>query len=418
MSNRSSDMPEGFKMTELGPLPEDWLVLPFMQSLCKGTGNIPDSIQRGEYQLAGQYPVVDQSEKYIAGYTDDADKIYSPDLPVIIFGDHTRIFKFVDFPFAIGADGTKILNPNPDLLDAKFLYYCLTSLDIPSRGYNRHFKVLKEKVIVKPPLAEQKAIAGVLSNIQKAIEAQDKVIAAAREMKKSLMRHLFTYGPVPVAEAEQVPLKETEIGPVPEHWEVMRLGEVAEQLIGGGTPSTARPEYWDGPIHWTTSRRIGGVHLSSGERGITQEGLDSSSSHLVPWGNLLIGTRVGVGKVTINDVDMAISQDLTGMLVDKDKYVIEFLAYQMAGLRTQETFSNYMRGTTIKGIAREDLKRISIGIPPVLEQHDIAYMLSRLDAKIQVEEKLRASLQALFRTMLHHLMTGKVRVKDMEVPAE
>jgi type I restriction enzyme S subunit len=60
-------------------------------------------------------------------------------------------------------------------------------------------------------------------------------------------------------------------------------------------------------------QKINGIHLSSGERGITQKGLEESSTHLIPKDNLLIGTRVGVGKVTINDLDMAISQDLTGM---------------------------------------------------------------------------------------------------------
>jgi type I restriction enzyme S subunit len=414
MSNQNNNIPEGFKMTELGPLPEEWEIIPFINSVGRRAGNIPDSIQRAEYKPIGKYPIIDQSEKYVAGYTDEAARLYSSGVPVIIFGDHTRVFKFVDFPFALGADGTKILRPNQDLFDPKYLYYYLVSLDIPSRGYNRHFKLLKEKIVVKPPLPEQKAIARVLSTIQNAIEAQDKVIAAARELKKSLMRHLFTYGPVPVAEAEKVPLKETEIGPVPEHWEVARLADVAEHLIGGGTPSTNHPEYWDGPIHWTTSRRINGIHLSSGERGITQRGLEESSTHLIPKNNLLIGTRVGVGKVAINDIDIAISQDLTGMFVDKDKYELEFLAYQITTPGVQTQFIDYMRGTTIKGIPRQDLKRISLEIPPLPEQREIAKAIAVWDKKIETEEKRKATLQTLFKTMLHLLMTGKVRVEDLE----
>lgn len=126
---------------------------------------------------------------------------------------------------------------------------------------------------------------------------------------------------------------------------------------------------------------------------------------------------MGVGKVAINDVDMAISQDLTGMFVDQNEYDLEFLAYQITAPRVQNQFINYMRGTTIKGIPREDLKKIPIAIPPFLEQQEIARILSTVDNKIDSEEKRKASLQTLLKTMLHQLMTGKVRVKHLEVTA-
>jgi restriction endonuclease S subunit len=76
----------------------------------------------------------------------------------------------------------------------------------------------------------------VLATIQRAIEAQDKVIAAARELKRSLMKHLFTYGPIPISEASRVPVKETDIGPVPENWEIVPLGELATLQRGKALP--------------------------------------------------------------------------------------------------------------------------------------------------------------------------------------
>ena len=81
---------------------------------------------------------------------------------MVIFGDHTRIFKYVDFPFAVGADGTKLLYPNDDVLDARFFYYALLNLKVPNKGYNRHYRYLRELAVVCPPLPEQRVIAEIL----------------------------------------------------------------------------------------------------------------------------------------------------------------------------------------------------------------------------------------------------------------
>ena len=111
-----------FKETEIGLIPEDWQVKGFEDCIDKERISRDIKIPQGKYKKVGRYPIVDQGASFVAGYTDDKSKLYSGCLPVIVFGDHTRIFKFVDFSFSLGADGTKLIQPK-DFLDPKYFYY-------------------------------------------------------------------------------------------------------------------------------------------------------------------------------------------------------------------------------------------------------------------------------------------------------
>ncbi len=199
--------------------------------------------------------------------------------------------------------------------------------------------------------------------------------------------------------------KITELGHSPDEWAVMRLEDVAEKFIGGGTPSTSKEEYWNGEIHWTTSKKINGIYLLDGEKKITKRGLEESSAHLIPKDNLVIGTRVGVGKIAINKVDIAISQDLTGAFIDKEKYALEFLAYQICTKEIQNIFKGRARGTTIKGIPRDDLKKIPLKIPPLPEQHRIAAVLSAVQDAKEKTGAVIAAAKSLKKSLMRHLFT-------------
>ena len=120
-----------------------------------------------------------------------------------------------------------------------------------------------------PPLPEQRAIASVLRTVQEAKEACERVLAATRQLKQSLLHHLFTYGPVPLVHAAHVPLKETEIGPMPESWRVARIGELGE-VITGTTPSTKRPDFYGGPFMFIAPGDIGsGKYIKRAEKHLT-----------------------------------------------------------------------------------------------------------------------------------------------------
>ena len=132
-------------------------------------------IPKSEYKSAGKIPIIDQSENFIAGYTDDQNSLYHFDKAVICFGDHTRVLKYIDFDFALGADGVKILLPN-EKVSTKYLYYILQSDPVESRGYSRHYSYLKEKTIPLPPLEIQEQIVAELDSYQKIVDGARQIV--------------------------------------------------------------------------------------------------------------------------------------------------------------------------------------------------------------------------------------------------
>lgn len=149
-------------------------------------------IKTNGYLESGKYPVVDQGQKKVTAYSNDEEKVFEvPETGVIVFGDHTREIKFIDFDFIIGADGTQVLMTKDDY-DVRFYYYHLLIQKIPNTGYNRHFKFLKEMIFNKPSLKEQKAISNLLSTIDKELDLLNAELSALNEQKKGLMQLLLT----------------------------------------------------------------------------------------------------------------------------------------------------------------------------------------------------------------------------------
>ncbi len=177
--------------TEIGPLPAHWQPVPFEASIAKEgfrVGKIPQK----NYKPVGRYPVIDQGQQFIAGYTDEENLAYIGPLPVIVFGDHTCIWKFVNFPFVCGADGTKVLVPNTKMFDPQFLFYNYQNIKIPKRGYNRHYSLLREMLLPLPPLPEQQEIARILSAVHRKIEAEERRKQVLEALFKTLLHDLMT----------------------------------------------------------------------------------------------------------------------------------------------------------------------------------------------------------------------------------
>ena len=202
--------------------------------------------------------------------------------------------------------------------------------------------------------------------------------------------------------------KRTEVGVILEGWEVCELREVVERFVNGGTPSTNNTEFWSGTIPWITGADILQQKVAVIRRHITQEAVHNSSTNIVPKGSLLVVSRTGVGKLALSPCDIAISQDFTGVIPNKNKILSEYLSRYLDFCPHILVQQN--QGTSIKGILRETLAVVSIPIPPLPEQIAIASVLSDMDAEIAALERRIDKARAVKQGMMQELLTGRVRL--------
>lgn len=161
-------------------------------------------------------------------------------------------------------------------------------------------------------------------------------------------------------------------------WPTYSLGNLVE-IRGGGTPSKTVPEYWNGDIPWASVKDLKTTELKETEDYITADAIKKSASNLIPAGNIIVPTRMALGKVAINTVDIAINQDLKALIpIDQKKldksYLMRFLESQASFLEKQG------KGATVKGITLDVLRSLIVPLPPLEEQKRIAAILDKADA--------------------------------------
>lgn len=159
-------------------LPKNWVWV-FFEKAVETIGNGRKQIPQKKYEKQGLLPIVDQGQKLISGYTDNVELQFSGELPVIVFGDHTKCIKWVDFKFVQGADGTKLLSPKNNFYP-KYLYYLLQAVNLPDKGYSRHFKYLREIPLPCPPINEQKRIVEKIDHLFTKIDEAKQLIEEAK----------------------------------------------------------------------------------------------------------------------------------------------------------------------------------------------------------------------------------------------
>jgi len=268
-------------------------------------------------------------------------------------------------------------------------------------------QIIRNLIIPVPPLSEQQKIAVVLGLVQRAIEQQERLIALTTELKKALLHKLFTEG------LRGEPQKQTETGPVPESWNVLALGDVATIERGkfGHRPRN-HPRFYGGSTPFVQTGDVSNCDgkIRTFSQTLNEQGVGISK--VFPAGTILITIAANIGFSGILEFDSACPDSLIG-LTPNHQISAEFLQYYLS---TQQPEMDRLapRGTQ-KNINIQFLKPWPIRIPAMEEQDEIVEYLNAVDAKLQSAAKKRRTLEDLFRTLLHHLMTAQVRVDDLDV---
>lgn len=263
--------------------------------------------------------------------------------------------------------------------------------------------------LLLPPLPEQRKIAAILSSVDAAIEATQRVIDQLQVVKKAMMAELLTRG----LPGRHKTFKMTEIGEVPEEWEIKLVDQVARRG-SGHTPSKSHPEYWDGQIKWVSlqdSKRLDRLYIDDTAAKITALGIANSSATQHPAGTVVLSRDAGVGKSAIMTDVMAVSQHFMAWVCGpslNNYYLYYWLQYM------KPTFERIAIGNTIKTIGLPFFKSLRLAVPPRTEQDSIAFALRSVDLRVFNEEAQLGELRSLKAALMSVLLTGEVRVTPDE----
>lgn len=297
--------------------------------------------------------------------------------------------------------------------DPDFLFFAMLHLKstLASFGTGTTFESVNKSDVEAlevpyPDSNEQRAIAAVLSKVQEAVEVEGKLVSTTRELKQAALGQLFTRG------LRGEPQKETEIGPVPESWEVTTIGQHCI-LSSGGTPDRRAPEFWaNGKIPWVKTGEINYRPVASTEEHITELGLANSAAKLLPAGTLVMamyGQGVTRGRVAVLTIEAATNQACAAIRPKTEHALSTEFLYQFLS-HSYENIRALGHGANQKNLSLEIVRDLKIPLPTPDEQREIAAILRTIDDKIAFHEERQHLLRELFRTLLHDLMTGRRRV--------
>ena len=322
--------------------------------------------------------------------------------------------------------------PNPKIVDSLFLYYLFNS---PYGAYvlltiRRQVAVsgitgtdLVELPVPLPPLAEQRAIAAVLGALDDKIELNRRMNATLEAMARALFQSWFVdFDPIrakldgrqPVgvdaATAALFPatFEDSEAGHIPKGWTINPVGEVVD-CVGGGTPSTAEPKYWEGGAHhWTTPKDFSSLQapvLLDTDRKLTDAGIAKISSGLLPAGTLLLSSRAPVGYLAIAAMPVAINQGFIALMCNErasNYFMLNWCQTNMPEIESRAT------GTTFAEISKQNFRPIRVVLPPKELMAAFTNKVTPIYAKITTNLHQSRTLATLREALLPKMLSGEL----------
>jgi type I restriction enzyme S subunit len=412
-----SNIPKGYKQTEVGVIPEDWVVKDLGVCFSFSGGHTASRAQlSNDGYCYLHYGDIHGSTKTFIDVCSEFQDIPKLNISLnkvspksllkdgdIVFVDaseddegtskHIVVINKDDIPYISGLH-TIVGKSKDDSIDNGYKRFCFQSSNIKSqfKFYSVGTKVSgisktnisKIKFPLPPTKAEQTAIAGDLSDADALIQSLEKLIAKKRNIKQGAMQELLK---------------------PKEGWEVKKLGEIGE-IVTGATPPTLVKEYWNGDIPWITPTDISDKKdISNSERELTKLGLKIIRK--LPANTLLVTCIASIGKNSILRKKGACNQQINAM-IPNDNNNVEFLYYLIENNKQYLLSKAGITATNI--ISKKEFAEITFSIPPLPEQTRIATILSDMDAEIEALEKKLAKYRQIKQGMMQELLTGKTRL--------
>lgn len=252
---------------------------------------------------------------------------------------------------------------------------------------------LEYAYISVPPVDEQERIVEILSDVDELILNLEKLIEKKTAIKQGVMQKLLS-GEVRLSKSSN-------------DWHEIVVGDVCK-ILGGGTPSTKISKYWDGNIPWISSSDLhaGDIFTVDISRRITSEAIANSATQVCPPNTVLVVSRVGVGKVAVSPCRICTSQDFTNLIVANNNPI--FIAYKL--MPEMKALAGMAQGTSIQGVAAEDIRQIVITVPDKDEQDEIVNVLEDMDEEIANLKISLMKYESLRSGMMNELLTGRTRL--------
>lgn len=361
--------------------------------MAKFTDIFDDVTKRGrkiptnQYLSNGKYPIIDQGQTLVAGYTDEVEGLFE-DVPAIIFGDHTRIIKYVDKPCFLGADGVKLLKANFKSANYKYLYYALLNAKIPNTGYNRHFKWLKEVEIPLPEEHIQEKIVLTLEKFDNLISQRKQQLAKLDELVKA--RFVEMFGTLNNNDKEL---------------DIVSIEELCT-LIKDGTHQT--------PIY-TEDKQNGFKFLSSKDvmtqkicwddiKYIPADLHEKLYATIQPERNDILMSKNGVnyGVAAVNDTDEIFDIYVSLALLRPRTDIVNpvYLRCAINNADTKHQFDSSIKGIGVPNLHLGEIKKTKVLLPQIDTQNEFVSFIEQVDKSKVAVQKALDEAQILFDSLM------------------